>query len=89
MKFTAEAESNNRINYLDITIHRTPTNWVTSIHRKPTFTDTVIPYSSNHPPQHKYTAIRFLYNRLNTYHLNENDRKEEENTVHDILSIVK
>ena len=26
MKFTAETESNNRINYLDITIHRTPTN---------------------------------------------------------------
>jgi hypothetical protein len=88
MKFTTEAESNNRIqvNYLDITIHRTPTNWVTSIHRKPTFTDTIIPHSSNHPAQHKYAAIRFLYNRLNTYHLNENERKEEENTIRNILS---
>jgi hypothetical protein len=69
MKFTVEAESNNRINYLDITIHRNPTNWVTSIHSKPNFTDTIIPYSSNHPPQHKYAAVRFLHNRLNTYHL--------------------
>ena len=48
MKFTAETEAKNRINCLDITIHRNPTNWVTSIHRKPTFTDTIIPHSSNH-----------------------------------------
>ena len=27
LKFTAETESDNRINYLDITIHRTPTDW--------------------------------------------------------------
>jgi hypothetical protein len=31
LKFTAEAESNNKISYLDITIHRTPNNWVTSM----------------------------------------------------------
>ena len=73
MKFTAETESNNnKINSLDITIHRTPTNWVTSIYRKPPFTDTIIPYSSNHPDQLKYAAIRFLYNRLNTYRLHKN-----------------
>ena len=88
MKFTAETESNNRINYLDITIHRTPTNWVTSIYKKPTFTDTTIPYSSNHTAQHKYAAIRFLYNtcKLNTYQLKENEYKEEEYTIRDILS---
>jgi hypothetical protein len=34
MEFTAETESNNRI---DITILRTPANGVTSIHRKLTF----------------------------------------------------
>ena len=41
MKFTAEAESDNRINFLDITLHRTSYNWAISIHRKPTFTDTI------------------------------------------------
>jgi hypothetical protein len=30
LKFTAEMETNNMINYLDITIHRTPTEWRTS-----------------------------------------------------------
>jgi len=43
LNFTAEMESDNTINYLDITIHRTPTNRKTSIYRKPTFTDTIIP----------------------------------------------
>jgi len=62
MKFTAEPESDNQINFLDITIHKTPTNWITSIYRKPSFTDSIIPCSSNHPPQHKHAAIRYLYN---------------------------
>jgi hypothetical protein len=83
-KFTAETESDNRINFLDITIHRTPTNWVISIHRKPTFTNTIIPYTSNHPAQHKYAAVRFLYNRLDTYHFKDDEYKE--GTIHDILS---
>jgi hypothetical protein len=30
-RFTAEAESDNRINFLDITIQKIPTSWVTSI----------------------------------------------------------
>ena len=77
IKFTTETETNNKINYLDITIHRTPTNWVTSIHRKPTFTDTIIPYSSNHPTQHKYAAIRYLYHRLDTYHLKKTNTKKK------------
>jgi hypothetical protein len=86
MKFTAETESNNRLNFLDITIHRTPSNWVTSIHRKHTFTDTLIPYSSNHPTQHKFAAVWFLYNRLNTYLLQKNEYEEELSTIQDILS---
>jgi hypothetical protein len=86
MKFTAETESDNRINFLDITLHRTPTNWVISIHRKPTFTDTIIPYTLNHSAQHKFSSIRFLYNRLSTYHLQDDEYKEEEDTIHGILS---
>jgi hypothetical protein len=86
MKFTVETEANNRINYLDVTIHRNPTNWVTSIHRKPTFTDTIIPYSSNHPAQHKCAAASFLYNGLISYQLGEKAYEEKEDTIHDILS---
>ena len=85
MKFTAVTESNNRINYLDITIYRTLTNWMTSIYRKPTVTDTIILYSSNHPAQHKYAAIRILRKRLKTYHLHKNEFNEEINTIYDIM----
>jgi hypothetical protein len=77
IKFTAEVETNHSLNYLDIIIHKTLTNFNIAIYRKPTFTDTIIPYTSNHPAQHKYTAVRFLYNRLipitcNTGNTNKN-----------------
>jgi len=67
LQFTQEVEQNNTIIYLDIAIHKTPMNIKISVYRKPTFTDTIIPYISNHPTQHKYAAVRFLYNRLKAY----------------------
>jgi hypothetical protein len=63
--FTAELEHNNTINFLDTNIHKEQDNMRISIFRKHTFTDTDIPYTSNHPPQHKYIAVRLLYSRLN------------------------
>jgi hypothetical protein len=85
LQFTAEMEENNTISYLDITIQRTPTSWKIAIYRKLTFTDTIIPYTSNHPTQHKYTAVIFLYNRLNTYNLLADEYQQEEETIHSIL----
>jgi hypothetical protein len=85
LKFTNEQETNNKLNYLDITIHRTPTGWKTSIYRKPTFTDSFIPYSSIHPAQHKYAEIRYLYNRLHTYNLHHQEYVAEENTIQNIM----
>jgi hypothetical protein len=65
LHFTAEVEKDHTFNYLDTSRHRGPTNIRTSIYRKPTSTDTIIPFNSNHPAQHKYAAIMYLYNRLN------------------------
>jgi len=73
LTFTGETEHENMLSFLDITIHKTPRNIKISIYRKPTSTDTIIPYTSNHSPQHKYSAIRFLYNRLNSYHLEKHE----------------
>jgi len=64
--FTQELEQNNSLNYLDITVERLRTSFKISVYSKPTFTDTIIPYSFNHPTQHIFTALKFLYNRLNT-----------------------
>jgi hypothetical protein len=69
LQFTAEVEKDSIINYLDIYIHKTPNNLKTSIYRTPTFTDSIIPYNSNHPTQHKYAAFKFLFSRLNSYNL--------------------
>lgn len=49
LHFTSETEQNNAINYLGISIHNIEHNVQTAIYKKPTFTDTIIPYSSNHP----------------------------------------
>jgi hypothetical protein len=72
--FTAETERDNIINYLDISIHKTPKGFKTSIFRKSTSL-----YTSNHPAQHKYAAVRFLYNRQNSHNL------QELNIIHNIL----
>ena len=48
LRFTAETEDDCTLNYLDLSICRTPTGLRTAIFRKPTFTDT-IPFTSNHP----------------------------------------
>jgi len=85
IQFTEETEKHKKINYLDVTIHRQYTQVNISIFRKPTYTDTLTPYTSNHPVQHKRAAIRFLYNRLNTYQLPREEYLHEENVIHNIL----
>jgi len=85
LKFTAEVERDNTLNCLDISMHKTPNGLKTSIHRKPTFTDSIIPYTSNHPMQHKYGAVTFLFNGLNSYGLQENEYQQELNVIHNIL----
>ena len=85
LHFTGEIEHNNTINYLDIIIHKTPSNIKISVYRKPTFAHTIIPYTSIHPTQHKYAAVRFLYNCLNTYQLQPAEYQLEENIIHNIL----
>ena len=85
LQFTAETEKDHTLNYLDISLHKTPTNIKTAIYRKPTFTDMIIPFNSNHPTQHKYAAIRHLYNRLSSYNLQHNEHAQELNTIHNIL----
>ena len=85
LQFTAETEKNHTLNFLDISIHRTPTNMKTAIFRKPTFTDTIIPFTSNHPTHHKYATVKFLYNRLDNYNLQQEEYLQELNVIHNIL----
>jgi hypothetical protein len=78
LQFTEELEQDNTLNFLEITIHKTPTNIKISIYRKPACTDTLIPYTSNQPIQHKHAAVIYLYSRLNSYHPDKEECQHEE-----------
>jgi hypothetical protein len=62
LKFTAGCETDNQINFLDVTIHRTPTNWRIAMYRKPTFTDTDIPYTCNLQEDEYNTEVTTIQN---------------------------
>jgi hypothetical protein len=86
LQFTAETEKDHTLNCLDTSIYRTPTNMKIVIYRKPTFTDTIISFTSNHPTHHKYATVRYLYNRLDTYSLQHEEYLHEQNIIHNILN---
>ena len=62
LKFTAGCKTDNQINFLDVTIHRTPTNWRIAMYRKPTFTDTDIPYTCNLQEDEYNTEVTTIQN---------------------------
>jgi hypothetical protein len=85
LNFTMEKETKGDINFLDLTIHRGTNSLSIDIFRKPTYTDSIIPGDSCHPIEHKYAAIRFLQNRLNSYQLSQEKRDKEREIIQDIL----
>jgi hypothetical protein len=80
-----ERETDNKINFLYITIQKERVNLTFNIFRKPTATDAIIPRDSCQPPELKHTAIRYLINRMSTYDLNEYNKKAEHSTIKHIL----
>ena len=73
------------INFLDITIQKTDHKINFNTYRKPTATDTIIPYDSCHPPEQKFSAIRYLTHRLINYPISNANKEKEYNTIKQIL----
>jgi hypothetical protein len=71
--FTLETEQNIFINFLDITIENCVNNsghqLNFSVHRKPSTTEWIVPYSSCHLEVQKMAAIRYFNNRIDVYDL--------------------
>jgi hypothetical protein len=84
LTYTMELENNQQIDFLDIRVSRTNDTFEFSIFRKPTFTDTIIPYNSCHPTEHKLAGLRYFTNRLNTYQLEQNERENEKLIIQNI-----
>jgi hypothetical protein len=85
LQFTTEKEQHQHINFLDIVIHRDTHHFTFGIFGKPMTTDSIIPSSSCHPREHKYSAIRYLHNRPSTYPISNQHRIQEEHAIAHIL----
>jgi len=49
------------------------------------FIPVVLNKLTNHPMQHKYATVRYLYHRLNSYYLKQQEYQQELNIIHNIL----
>ena len=77
LEFKITEETNNSINYLDMTIIRSTKGMEISIYRKPTSTNITIQHTSNHPQDHKDAAYRYYINRMITLPNTEKARIQE------------
>ena len=85
MKFTIEKEIKNTIYFLDVTVQNATQNFSFNMYRKRTIIDTIIPSDSCHTPGHKYAAIHYMVNRMNTYQLNKSNKQLECNIIKQII----
>jgi hypothetical protein len=85
LQFTLEEEENKALHFLDITISTADNNSQFIMYRKPTTTDTIIPYDSCHPTEHKLSALRYLRNRKATYLLTPDSKQKETAIINHIL----
>ena len=85
IQFTAENMINNSLNFLDLNVYLDKNKELAvKIHRKPTSTDLLIPFHSNHPRQHKYAAIRSLAQRAFSIPMNKQDLQNEIDIIHQL-----
>ena len=79
--FTSEI-GNGTLAFLDFQITLTGNKLEYKIFRKPTFTDTVIPFTSNHPTNNKLSAFYSMFNRLIRTPMNTTNFNSELNIIY-------
>jgi hypothetical protein len=75
--YKMEIEKNEHISFLDLNIHRSPNKINLGIYRKPTYTDVVIPHSSNRPASHKFAAFHYMLDSAQRLPLNDEEKQKE------------
>jgi hypothetical protein len=81
LQFSSEIESDMKINYLDLTISNLNNKHNFKIYRKSTYSDLVIPASSNHPHSQKMAAFNTMIHRLHQVPLSRENFEIELNTI--------
>ena len=76
LKLKITHEQQGSINFLDLTITRNQNKLEIDIYRKPTATDTIINFLSNHPIEHKMAAYRYYTDRMHALPLDESKKTE-------------
>jgi hypothetical protein len=85
IKFTMEKETQNRINYLDLTVIKEDDKLTFGVYRKPTTTNSIIRNDSCHPSEHKKSVVNYLVNSINTYPLTQANKDQEQIIITEIL----
>lgn len=63
LQFTIEKESQNKISFLDVLLLRKGEEIITNWYRKPTSSDRILNFHSNHAPKYKINVINNLVDR--------------------------
>ena len=63
LKFTVEKESDHQLTFLDVSVNKTSTVFLTSVYRKPTFCGLYMRWDSFCPQQRKINLIKTLVYR--------------------------
>ena len=87
IKFTTETEINKQLNFLDITITRNQNQFKFGIYRKPTTTDTLIPYNSHHTYSQKSAAFHSLIHRAFNIPLEKEELEKELKIIHQLATM--
>ena len=80
-------ETDNRLNFLDLTVIRHIDNLKFKIYRKPTTTDVTIHADSHHPFSQKIAAYNSFIHRLLTIPHDIEDFNDELNTIKHIAAV--
>ena len=84
LNFTLELEHNNRINFLDVSIIRENGSLSYDIYRKPTQTDSIIPFDSFHHISQRFAALNSYLHRCYSLPLNKERRMKEIDCIREI-----
>ena len=88
IKFIHEVETDNTIAFLDTLLERKEDGSVkVKVYRKKTHTNQYLAFDSHHPLHQKLGVPRTLLNRCDEIVTEEEDRKEERNTIKNALNI--
>ena len=88
IKFTHEEEENNTLPFLDTLLVRKADGSVkVKVYRKKTHTNQYLNFTSHHPIHHKIGVVRTLTDRAYSLVTEEEDKKEEIETVSKALEV--